>query len=298
MIPYKADVMMRRLPWANWSIMAVTVLVSLVVQFGLDSDTANNLALWAHNTDKQVTRIMGDVPEEFSEGALAALTRATANEGFSPFQLLSHAFVHDGVWHLFGNMLFLFVFGNAVNAKIGHLPYVILYVGVAILAGVAWLVFPGDALCAVGASGAVMGVAGAFAVIYPLNEISFFAMIWLTPTTFEVRSVWVLLLYFILDTLGFLGGGDGVSHISHMAGVVTGAAATVGLVLAGIAMPSAGEKTLPEILGVRVNRDEPYERAIELGGNRGPAMAVNPNAPKSLSQLRPRGPVPPRPPLN
>jgi membrane associated rhomboid family serine protease len=306
--PYKADVMMRRLPWANWAIMAVTVLVSLVVMFAIEADTADNLALWTPNIDAQVSRISRDADGEDRDYIVTFLNERTAAEGFSPLQLLTHSLVHEGLWHLFGNMIFLFVFGNAVNAKIGHLPYVALYVGLALLSGAAWLAFPADGLYMVGASGAVMGMAGAFAVMYPLNEISFFTLLWLTPIVFAVRSVWVLLVYFILDMLGFLGGSaDGVAHVSHLTGVILGAATASVFVLVGIAMPSAGEKTLLEVLRFRVRRDEPYERKIEVGANRGPAMAMNPNAPRTLiapgapnpaAPLRPQRPSAPLPPLN
>src|SRR5207237_972692 len=60
----------------------------------------------------------------------------TGPSGFQPWQLVTYLFVHADFWHLFGNMLFLFCFGNAVNAKLGHLPFLGLYLLCGVLAGV------------------------------------------------------------------------------------------------------------------------------------------------------------------
>ena len=78
-----------------------------------------------------------------------------------------------GVLHLLGNLLFLFTFGNAVNAKLGHLPFLALYFGSGAFAGLAWLLL-GSRVPVLGASGAIMGITGAFLVLYPLNEISYY----------------------------------------------------------------------------------------------------------------------------
>lgn len=85
-------------------------------------------------------------------------------------QLLGHAFMHSGFWHLLGNMLLLLPLGNAVNARIGHGRYLILYALSAILGASGWLLF-GDARFAVGASGAVSGVAAAFLVLFPITRV-------------------------------------------------------------------------------------------------------------------------------
>lgn len=107
MIPYQVDVPMQRWPYANWALIAVTTIVSFA---------------WLVDPGR---------------GMLLSV------EYFKVYQPLTAALTHGGPWHLFGNMLFLFVFGNAVNAKIGHLPYLGLYVLFAYVSGIAWLLFPG-----------------------------------------------------------------------------------------------------------------------------------------------------------
>src|SRR5215468_1620795 len=78
--------------------------------------------------------------------------------------LFTSLFAHDGLGHLLGNMLFLFVFGNAVNAKLGHVQFLICYFLIGMLEGVVWMLLgPGPAI---GSSGAIMGIVGMFLVFY------------------------------------------------------------------------------------------------------------------------------------
>src|SRR5262249_12379825 len=91
-------------------------------------------------------------------------------DGFAAYQLVTSVFQHAGLLHLFGNMLFLFVFGNAINAKLGHPGFLISYLGIGVLANLLWLaVGRGDAC--LGASAAIMGMCGMFMVLYPLNAV-------------------------------------------------------------------------------------------------------------------------------
>jgi membrane associated rhomboid family serine protease len=67
------------------------------------------------------------------------------DNGFRSYQLVTALFQHAGLLHLAGNMLFLFVFGNAVNAKLGHPAFLAAYLGIGVLTGVAWLALgPGE----------------------------------------------------------------------------------------------------------------------------------------------------------
>lgn len=223
MIPYQVDVPMQRWPYANWVLIAFTVAASVC---------------WSS-----------------VQGGLGMLLSV---EHFKVYQPLSAALIHGGFWHLFGNMLFLFVFGNAVNAKIGHLPYLGLYVLFTYVSATAWLLFPGGGEYSLGASGAVMGVAGMFLLYYPLNQVSVFTLIIYYPVVFHLSSAWLLVVFFLLDILGFFSPGDGVAHISHLAGFVAGAGLASALLLRGIVKPGRGERCLLEVLGVQVARETPH----------------------------------------
>ncbi len=223
MIPYQVDVPMQRWPYANWALIAVTTIVSVA---------------WLADPDP-------------GPGMLLSV------DYFKVYQPLSAALTHGGPWHLFGNMLFLFVFGNAVNAKIGHLPYLGLYILFAYVSGIAWLLFPGGASHSLGASGAIMGVAGMFLLYYPLNQVSVFTIIIVYPVIFHLSSAWLLVVYFLLDIFGVFSPGGNVAHISHLAGFVAGAGLASALLLRGIVKPGRGERCLLEVLGVQVARETP-----------------------------------------
>jgi len=259
-IPYKADVMMSRWPVANWVIIGVTVAASLLVLWGLPDESGVRLALWSD-------RNLASAVEELNAraGVVVITPEDLEGLGFHSYQLLTYAFCHGGLMHLVGNMVFLFVFGNAVNAKIGHALYVGLYLAFAVITGAAWYMLPGSGLMLVGASGAVMGVAGMFAVLYPLNEISIFTIIFYRPVVFHLSAVWVLLIYLALDVIGVIGPRDNVAHIGHVSGMLVGAGVAAALLLAALVKPGAGEKTLLEVVGISVKREDRPRTVIPIG---------------------------------
>jgi membrane associated rhomboid family serine protease len=172
---------------------------------------------------------------------------------FAPHQLVTYLFVHGGVLHLLGNLLFLFCFGNAVNAKLGHLPFLALYFGCGAFAGLAWLLL-GSGVPVIGASGAIMGITGAFLVLYPLNEISYYDewSLRLRGDAWRFASYWFILAYMTLDLIGTLGRWGGVAYLCHLAGESLGFGVTAGLVLAGVVRSGRGETNLLEAMGFEV----------------------------------------------
>jgi membrane associated rhomboid family serine protease/pSer/pThr/pTyr-binding forkhead associated (FHA) protein len=92
---------------------------------------------------------------------------------YRPWQLITHAFLHSGFMHLIGNLVFLLVFGSRVNALIGNLATIVLYPILAVGAGVAHVLSTGNESPQgmVGASGAIMGLAGVYLVLFPLPKL-------------------------------------------------------------------------------------------------------------------------------
>jgi membrane associated rhomboid family serine protease len=219
-LPYRVDVAVMRRPYANWALIGVTCIISLV---------------WLESPVR---------------GLLLSV------ENLQLYQFVSHAFIHASYGHLFGNMLFLFLFGNAVNAKLGHAPYLGLYLVLACVSGLAWYFLPGDGLFALGASGAVMGIAGVFFMYYPFNEVSILYWFYWRFGTFELAAFWLLILYIALDLIGVIGRFSGVAHISHVAGFATGAAVSAVLIVKGIVRPEHDEQSLLETFGMTVPRAE------------------------------------------
>ena len=150
LIPLRVDVPMWRTPWANYLLVALIVLVSIL----------------GFNDPEFFSRLVGikvvkGVKEVEELGIVVPDTRITlTTENFPrPVLAITSAFLHVGWGHLIGNMLFLWVFGNAVNYKFRSLGLIGLYLASALMGGMVHDVFDGGPV--VGASGAVNGVMGA-----------------------------------------------------------------------------------------------------------------------------------------
>jgi membrane associated rhomboid family serine protease len=216
-VPYHVDVPMRCRPWTNW------VLIGLTIVF---------------------------YPLCVSSTGLSQLGEQLMLGGTSWVGFVSHVLVHADLEHLLGNMLFLWLFGNAVCAKVGNLVYPFLYFGLGLAAGLAsFLIDPGPA---VGASGAINGIVGMFVVWYLLNEIScLYGYLHLTAGdagTFSVSSYWMVLLWLAFDIWGAITGGDNIAYFAHLAGFAIGfLLAILMLVLRWVQM-EPGERSLLQIL--------------------------------------------------
>jgi membrane associated rhomboid family serine protease len=227
MIPLGVDVPMKRLPWANWGLILVTVVVSLAVPY---------------SAGERFHFFPGSSPDHLSPLALD-------RRHIGPHQLITHLFQHAGLMHLIGNMLFLFVFGNAVNAKLGHRAYLASYLGIGALVGAGWLALGTGSAC-VGASGAIMGVCGMFLVLYPRNEVNLFwdefELMILTRSFTGTMPGWVLVgLFLAFDIWGALFARDsGIAYISHVIGGLTGVALAITLLKSKFLTPDRGEQTL------------------------------------------------------
>lgn len=136
------------------------------------------------------------------------------------WQPVTYMFAHAGPWHLVLNMLMLYFAGRATEQIMGARHFLLLYVASGALAGVGWLLLsPPHAYC-VGASGAVLGVLGAFAALEPHRPITlllFFAI----PVTLPA---WKLAALLALFELAFLVSGSAghVAYAAHVAGIVAG----------------------------------------------------------------------------
>ena len=148
--------------------------------------------------------------------------------------LLTCMFIHGGLMHFVGNMLFLWVFGDNIEDTFGHVKYLVFYLVSGVLATLAhYLIDPASQTPLVGASGAISGVMGAYLLLYPGNRIRTL-IIYFLITVIELRAIWLLLIWFGLQTIqGLLsiGVSEQVStaFFAHIGGFVVGAA--VGLVV-------------------------------------------------------------------
>jgi membrane associated rhomboid family serine protease len=151
-----------------------------------------------------------------------------AGEGFT---VMTSMFMHGDFWHLAGNMLFLYIFGDNVEDSVGHVRYVSFYVLAGVGAAAAqFLVDPSSPVPMVGASGAIAGVLGAYMVLHPNAPITvlvpppllFFVGLFIELPAWIVAGGWFA--WQLLSGVGSLGGaaGGGVAFFAHIGGFVAG----------------------------------------------------------------------------
>jgi membrane associated rhomboid family serine protease len=140
------------------------------------------------------------------------------------YPMFTSMFLHGGLMHLLGNMLFLYVFGDNVEDYFGHLGYLIFYLICGVGSGMVHVLFNWhSSLPAIGASGAISGVMGAYAVLYPRANVLMLFFIFLVP----IPAVFVLGYWFVLQFLEGVGGlgaanTPGVAFWAHIGGFVIG----------------------------------------------------------------------------
>jgi membrane associated rhomboid family serine protease len=137
-------------------------------------------------------------------------------------------FMHGGWAHLFGNMMYLWVFGDNIENRLGHLRYLFFYTLVGIIASMTHVITTnvlGDNLLipSLGASGAISGVLGAYLLLYPTRSVHVFIFI----TVISVPALLALglwIVFQIVNGLGALGGSEagGVAYAAHIGGFFAG----------------------------------------------------------------------------
>ena len=136
--------------------------------------------------------------------------------------MITSMFLHGGWGHLGGNMLFLWIFGDNIEHRLGHLRFVIFYVLCGLAASIAHIVFnSGSAVPAVGASGAISGVLGGYLLMFPRNRV--YVMTWGgvvgVPALFML-GLWIVMQFISGMTADARGGG--VAYMAHIGGFVAG----------------------------------------------------------------------------
>lgn len=185
-LPYKVDVHSSRKPFVNYLIMFAIVVVFVL-----------------------------------KESYLGDRTRPFELTDWSVREMFGYMWLHDGYPHIIGNLIFLWVFGNAVCSKVGNILYVPLYIATGLLAAVLHLVF--DVRTAVGASGAIFGIIGTYLVLYPFNSIKCFFWFLAYMRRFSIAGFWIVLLWVALNVLGAVSGyTGGAAYFAHIGGFVGG----------------------------------------------------------------------------
>ena len=212
-------------PYATIAIIAVNALVWLLVQ-GLGSQYALAESLCLYGL------VPGDLLGNLAPGTsipLAANLLCQFDTVANPASLITSMFMHGGWFHIIGNMWFLWVFGDNVEDVMGPVRFVIFYVICGLAAAFAQILAdPSSAIPMVGASGAIGGVMGAYALMFPRVRVHTLIFLGFFITTFAVPAVFMLGYWFalqLLQGLPALGSTQGgVAFWAHIGGFVAGVA--------------------------------------------------------------------------
>ena len=231
MIPIKDDIPTRRFPILTVLIIAACTVVYFGFQHG-------GLTLGQQGEQQVVD--YGAIPYEIShpgkqcarDANLQIICPSKAQKNAPPtwLTLFTSMFMHGGLLHLAGNMLFLWIFGNNIEDSMGRPRFVLFYLlgGLAALFGQT-LIDPNSAAPTIGASGAIAAVLGGYALLYPRARVITLIIIIIFFTIVELPALVVLGLWFLIQVfygaaeLGQpLGGSGGVAYFAHIGGFLFG----------------------------------------------------------------------------
>lgn len=149
---------------------------------------------------------------------------------FEWITLVSSQFLHGGLFHVGGNLLYLWVFGNNIEDQLGHVKFLIFYLGCGVLAGLAqWVFDPSSTIPTIGASGAIAGVMGAYILRFPRATILTLIPLIIFFTTIRIPAIFFLGFWFVQQAIFSLAslsdvtpGAGGVAYWAHSGGFVFG----------------------------------------------------------------------------
>ena len=139
--------------------------------------------------------------------------------------VLYSMFLHASLLHIGGNMLFLWIFGNNIEDRLGWVGYPIFYIVCGLVAAATqFLVQPNSSVPVIGASGAIAGVMGAYLVLFPRVRIRTLFIIVIIPLIRDIPAAWLLVFWLVLQF--FTSPSSGVAWIAHVGGFAFGAVVT------------------------------------------------------------------------
>ena len=170
-------------------------------------------AIVAPDSAAAIDHLAGLVPAAFGGAVQFTLP--------APLTLVTYMFLHANFVHVFGNMIFLFVFGDDIEEAIGHRRFLLFYLACGIGGGIAYVMSgPNSNIDLIGASGAVAGVISAYAMFRPCAKVT--VLLGLIPL--RLRAYWVIGLWVVMQIADLANGvQNGVAYWCHIGGLVTGA---------------------------------------------------------------------------
>jgi membrane associated rhomboid family serine protease len=233
LIPLKDNI-----PTESFPVLTVALIVINVLTFLFFQDPS--LSFSGASVDEQNVVDYGAIPYEITHpgeqceapGLPAEVACSEGGDGPSTWvTLFTSIFMHGGILHIAGNMLFLWVFGNNIEEAMGRIKFILFYLGGGMAATFAQvLIDTGSTVPSIGASGAVAAVLGAYALLYPRARVVTLIIIIVFITVIELPALLVLGLWFLMQL--YYGSseltqpvaGGGVAYWAHIGGFIFGLA--------------------------------------------------------------------------
>ena len=152
------------------------------------------------------------------------LTPSEILRGEALYSFVTSIFLHGGIVHIIGNMLFLWIFGDNIEDKLGHIRYLIFYLASGVLASVIWVIASrGSTQPVVGASGAISAVMAAYLIMYPSAKVRTLITLGLIVWPIKVPAYIMIGLWIALQVvMNFLNPSTGVAYLAHVGGFLVG----------------------------------------------------------------------------
>lgn len=214
MIPISDDNPTRLTPVVNWALIALYIVAYLWEwSLGKAMDSALN--------------VLGFTPASFFNPK-ASMSQYVGLPAAAT--IFTSMFLHGGLLHLAGNMLYLWIFGNNVEDAMGHIRFFLFYVACGVCAALTLAyIEPHSQVPMVGASGAISGVLAAYTLLYPHARVTVIVPLGIIIYPFAISAMWVVGLWFLMQLVSAAlsdPGQPGVAWWAHVGGFVAGLALT------------------------------------------------------------------------
>ena len=206
MIPIRDEIKTKRIPFVNYTLIAINIIVFLIMVL---------------NPAKIDSIVMGNalIPTDVTQGFKISVLK----------NFITAMFMHAGWMHLISNMLYLWIFGDNIEDRLGHVGYLLFYLAAGIFASGLHIFFnPTSNVPSLGASGAIAGVLGAYPIFYPQSKVYTFIPFGYFMRLRPLPAIVVLGLWFVMQIFSGVGSmmaqgqGGGVAYWAHIGGFVFG----------------------------------------------------------------------------
>jgi membrane associated rhomboid family serine protease len=208
-------------PFVTYAIIGLNILVYLIFQQINANESFDGAFSLVPREVTSGVDLVGSIDVKSETGKILGEINHFANPISVYFNFLSSMFMHGSIMHIGGNMLFLWIFGDNIENRIGHFRFAVFYVITGLIAALAHILTDTSSVIPMlGASGAISGVLGGYLLLFPNKQVRaiMFSFMMTTVPAFIALGAWIGLQ--LLQS--YLGAGGGVAYMAHIGGFIAG----------------------------------------------------------------------------